>query len=177
MPTNTVSENVDVGPATVTFDGTELGETTGETTFTYEVETQEIETEESGLVEEIVTSDNATVEVPIIESDVTHLSTILPWATIVENTTEGTKKLQVGDAIGEKLSQYAKELIISPKLADDKSRDINIWKAYPIPGPLEFSYSREGTRVANVSFKMIKDDTQDEGAEVLTIGDPSVTAS
>jgi len=173
-----VSQNVDVGPALVTYDTTELAETNGDTTFNYDVETSEIRTEESGLVDEVVTDEMIEVTIPIIETDVQSLGDAFPYLNVVEST-EGDKKLTVGSLIGENLSNYAQELTIHPKskATDDLSKDITIWSAYPVPGPLEFTYSRDGQRIANVTFRALKDDTQNDGEEFFIIGDPSITAA
>lgn len=174
-----VSQNVDVGPAKLTYESTEIGETNGETTFNYDVETSEIRTEESGLVDEVVTDEMIEVTIPILETDVQSLGDVFPYLTVVEDGTSGDKKLTVGSLIGERLSNHAGELVIHPQSKDDTdlSKDINIWLAYPVPGPLEFSYSRDGQRVANVTFRALKDDSQSDGEEFFVIGDPSITAA
>lgn len=174
MATSNPSQNVDVGPAEVNFGESYLGETTGDTSFNYNIDTSEIRSEESGLIDEIVIDDMVEVTVPLLESDVDHLGLIIPWATIVEDGEE--KRLQVGSAIGKRLSDYADTVTIHPiSLGDSKAKDINIHKAYPLPGPLEFTYSREGQRVANVAFRALKDYEQPEGEEYFSIGDPDLT--
>lgn len=168
-------EKIDLGPGIVTFGGEYLGRTNGETTFNYSVETFALETEEDGPVEEVIINDALTVTIPLIYTDVDTLSKIIPWAKIVTGLDE-EKKLVVGKAIGTKLSQYAQELVIHPQSMpdDDKSKDITVFKCYPKPGPLNFSYARSGQRVANVEFIAIRDGSKPEGEDYFCVGDPFI---
>ena len=145
-------KNIDIGPGKTTFGTTYLGRTSGETQFNYSIETFNLETEEDGVVDEIVTSDPLTITVPMFETDVVHLETAVPWATLDGDT------LYVGKAIGKRLSQYADELKIEPvDPGAEGGKEITIYKAYPKPGPVEFGYSRNGQRVANIQFVAMRD--------------------
>jgi hypothetical protein len=170
-------ENIDIGPGTSKFGGDYLGRTKGETQFNYGIETYEVETEEDGTVEEVVTKDAMTITVPLVYSDVDTLGLIIPWATI-KTDTSGNKRLAVGKAIGTRLAQYAKQLIIHPEAMgdSDKSKDLVIHKCYPKPGPLNFNYARSGERIANVQFVAIRDRTRPAGDDYFSIGDPSIEA-
>lgn len=174
-----VQDNINVGLGVVTFGEDYLGRTTGETKFSYGIETQTFETEEDGEYEEVVTKDEATLTIPMLYTDIDSLAVVIPWATKVTNTTSSKSKLVVGKAIGTKLSQYAKKLVIHPESMGDSdlSKDVTIFKCYPKPGPIEFSYSRNGQRVANVTFKAIRDTSKPAGQDYFCIGDPAITAA
>lgn len=170
-----VVENLDLGPCTAKFDGDELGRTKGETQVNYSIETYKIETEEDGTIDEVIIDDALTFTIPLIYTDPGTLSKVIPWAKLVTGT-DGKTKLVVGKAIGKRLYQYAKELVIHPNSLpdDDKSKDITIFKAFPKPGPLNFTYSRQGERIANIQFLAVRDNTKPEGEDYFCIGDPSI---
>lgn len=169
-----VVEKMDMGPCVATFGGTELGRTKGDSTFSYSIETQNIETEEDGIVDEVVTNDQLTFTIPLIYTDVDTLALVIPWAQ--KTTVNGESKLEVGKAIGQRLFQYAKQLVLHPTSAadDDKSKDITIYKAYPKPGPIELTYSRTGERIANVTFNAVRDASKPAGKDYFCIGDPAI---
>ena len=168
-------EKIDVGPATTTFGDNYLGRTKGDTQFSYGVETFKVETEEDGVIDEIVTDDSLTVTVPIEYTDTESMAISIPWAKLVTGTGDKTK-LVVGKAIGKRLSDYADKLVIHPiALGDtDKSKDITIFKCYPKPGPIQFTYSRQGTRIANLQFVAMRDPSKPEGEDYFCIGDPAI---
>lgn len=165
--------NMDFGPCFAYFGDPEeyLGRTQGESTLNYEVETFVLETEEDGEVDEIVTNDNIVFTIPLVYTDVETLSKIIPWANVIEATDESA--LEIPKAIGKRLSDYAAPLRIHPKHKDeeDKTKDAYLAKAYPKPGPINFTYSRQGTRIANVEFVAL----EDSDGKYLRIGDPDLT--
>lgn len=170
-------EKMDFGPCEVHFGADTpvyLGRTQGNTVVEYSVETFALETEEDGQVDEVVSADNLQVTIPLVYTDVDSLSNIVPWGNIVEGA-GGEKKLEIPKAVGKRLSDYADQLKIHPvSVADgDLSKDIVIHKCYPKPGPISFTYSRNGTRIANVTFVAM----EDENGKYLTIGDPSITSA
>lgn len=172
MPLEAIAiEKMDFGPGTAHFDGDYLGRTQGATAMEYGIDTSPLETEEDGAVDEVVTADVLTVTVPIVYTDVENLGIVIPWATVAEES--GDKKLVVPKAIGQRLSQYAKELILHPIAeGDDKDKDVVIHKCYPKPGPINFGYARDGTRIANVQFVAL----ETPAGDYFTIGDPDVDA-
>ena len=170
-------EKIDFGPCAVTFKDQYLGRTEGETQFSYSVETFALETEEDGQVDEVVVADALTITVPMLYTDAETLATVIPWAKLVENV-NGEKKLVVGKAVGKRLSDFAGVLRIHPvnKSDEDKSRDLTVHKCYPKPGPINFSYSRQGKRVANVQFVAMPDPDKPADENYFTLGDPDITA-
>lgn len=171
-----VVDNMDMGPCIATYGGEYLGRTKGESQFSYSVETQNIETEEDGVVDELVTNDPLTFTIPLIYTDVDTLALVIPWAE--KTTVNGETKLEIGKAIGKRLFKYAKTLVIHPMSMadDDKSRDITIWKCYPKPGPISLGYSRTGDRIANVTFNAIRDSSKPAGLDYFCIGDPAIAS-
>lgn len=165
MPSENFVQNIDMGPGKTSYGGQYLGRTSGETTFNYGIETEPIETEEDGVVDEVVNDDSLTVTVPIFETDVDTLALVIPWAV----KDEATGKLHVGKAVGTKLSQYAKQVEIEPLQVAAGSKKLVIHKAYPKPGPVNFGYSRNGRRVANIQFVAIRDASKPPGKDYFDI--------
>lgn len=171
---NIDTEKINMGPCRVTFNGTELGRTQGSTNFRFTTEYRTETTEEDGDVLDIVVNHKGEVEIPIIYTDVDTLGIVVPWAKITTST-GGDKKLEVGSAIGQVMNEYAGELIIHPLAKDDadKSADITLKSAYPLPQTLDFAHSRDGKRMVNTLFKAQKD----ENGNYYTVGDPAIVAA
>lgn len=172
-----IVENMDFGPCETHFgeiDPVYLGRTQGETTVEYSIETFALETEEDGTVDEIVSEDSLAVTIPLVYTDKGTISTIVPWSEVVKDDSSGDKKLVIPKAVGERLSTYADMLNIHPRSMgdDDLSRDIYIGKCYPKPGPINFAYSRNGVRTANVTFEAM----EDSDGNYMTIGDKTISA-
>ncbi len=189
------TEKIDIGPG-YTFFGKEadnpvyLGRTTGETEFNYEIETTELETEEDGVFDQLITDDAITVTVPLVYTDVDTLGHVVPWGKIVEHGTDDEYRLIIPKAVGHRLSEYAEELLIRPitnhdeeDAEVDKSKDLTVHRAYPIPGPLAFEYSRDGQRVANIDFAALPaedaetveiDGTEEDIYPYFSIGDNTI---
>lgn len=170
-------EKIDFGPCAVTFKEQYLGRTEGETQFSYSVETFALETEEDGRVDEVVIEDALVITVPMLYTDADTLATVIPWAKLVVGDND-EKKLVVGKAVGKRLSDFAGVLTIHPanRSDDDKSRDLTVHKCYPKPGPINFAYSRQGKRVANVQFVAMPDPDKPADENYFTLGDPDITA-
>jgi hypothetical protein len=171
-----VVEKMDMGPCITTFGPDQLGRTKGETKFNYSIDTQKIETEEDGLIDEVVIDDLLAITIPFIYTDINTLALLIPWA---QKVTDGTNtKLEVGKAIGKRLFQYAKALTIHPMSAEDTdlSKDLNVYKCYPKPGPIDLTYSRTGERIANVTFNAVRDGSKPVGKDYFCVGDPSISA-
>lgn len=168
------TSKIDVGPCDVEFNSIDLGQTSGDLTVSLDANTQEIETEQEGLVDEILLNHMLTVTVPLAYIDKETLSNVLPWATLVEGA-GGDTKLEISKDVNEQLSDYANELTLHPIAAGDGELDfdINVMKCYPLPGPINLTYSRTGQRVAEVTFKAL----EDVDGNMVVIGDASITAA
>jgi len=193
-------EKIDIGPAVAYFgedgipDAEYLGRTQGEISFEYGIDTFEMETEEDGVVDEVITADNLVVTVPIVYTDVDTLSLLIPWGELIEHGTESdNKRLIVPKAVGRRLSDYADKLQIRPiamieadeEGEDDPSKDLTLHLCYPRPGPINFAYARDGTRIANVDFVALQaedsESVEDPDGNTIDIypyfsmGDSSIT--
>lgn len=169
---------IDVGPCNINW-GTDtpddLGQTSGDLSVSLDVDTNEITTEQEGLVDEILLNHMTEVTVPLAYTDKETLAIVLPWATLVEDSTAGESKLEIPKDVNEQLSTYSDLLNIHPIAAGDGdlSFDINVMKCYPLPGPINLTYSRTGQRVAEVTFKAL----EDADGNMVVIGDPAITSA
>ena len=183
------TQKINVGPG-LTYFGSDLdgpiylGRTTGDTEFVYEVETFELATEEDGRFDEIIEDDAIGITVPIFYTDIETLGKLIPWAEIAENI-DGDMRLVVPKAVGMRMSEFADVLIIRPKINAekdpvDKSGDLTVHRCYPVPGPLNFTYSRNGQRIANVRFVALPSAVSEtiNGKEIFpyfSVGDTTIT--
>ena len=169
-------EKIDFGPCAVTFKEQYLGRTEGETTFSYSVET--FAGDGRGWPgRRVVIEDALVITVPMLYTDARYLGYGDPLGEVGSGDND-EKKLVVGKAVGKRLSDFAGELIIHPlnRSDDDKSRDLTVHKCYPKPGPINFAYSRQGRRVANVQFVAMPDPDKPADENYFTLGDPDITA-
>ncbi|MFW6327554.1 MAG: hypothetical protein ACOC2F_04510 [Bacteroidota bacterium] len=170
------TEKIDVGPCEVNWgesDPEDLGQTSGDLTVSLDAETQEITTEQEGLVDEVLLEHMNEITVPLAYTDKETLSKVMPWATLVEGT-EDESKLEIPKKVNEQLSEYADLLNLHPLAQGDSlDFDINVMKCYPVPGPINLTYSRTGQRVAEVTFKAL----ENSDGVMTTIGDPEITSS
>jgi hypothetical protein len=165
MPKEDFVQNIDIGPGLTSYGGNYMGRTSGETTFSYSIETENLETEEDGVIDEIVINDPLTVTIPMYETDIDSLALAIPWA--IKDSATGA--LHIGKAIGMRMAQHAKEVVIEPQQVFEGSKKLVIHKAYPKPGPVTFAYSKNGKRVANVQFVAIRDASKPAGKDYFDV--------
>jgi len=163
-------DKLGAGPCKLVHGGSYLGRTLGDTTGEYSIDTNPLDTEEDGDIDEIVNRDAYIVTAPLAYTDALSLGNYIPWGEIV---TDGENaKLIVKSAIGKRLSQYADKLTIHPLENEDTdlSDDVTVFRCYPKPGPINFTYSRTGRRIANVQFVAMRD----EENRLWGVGDQSI---
>lgn len=165
MPSTNFVQNIDLGPGKTFYGGDYLGRTSGETSFSYELTTENVETEEDGKVGETISDDTVSITVPIFETDIDTLKLVIPWSI----KDEETGILHIGKAVGLELSQFAKQVIIEPIRTSAKSKKLVIHKAYPKPGPVTFGYAKNGKRVANIQFIATRDEAKEPGKDFFDI--------
>jgi hypothetical protein len=169
---NVITEEIGFGPCWTKWGSKELGETNGDTTWEYGVETYDVKSEEKGLRKKPVSDQTFTVTVPMLGTSADRLANVLPWATKTTDG-EGNVKLVVGNAIGLDLLDYAQDLVLHPKaMGDDKSKDITVFKCYSVPGPITFTYNAQGVQVASIKFEGSLDDND----QFFGMGDQSIGA-
>ncbi|CDT52556.1 conserved hypothetical protein [Vibrio coralliirubri] len=177
--TGSSTENIKLGTCRVTYDGQDLGLTAGGVEVEVTTSTHETTVDQFGetVVKEILTGRNITVSVPMVETTIENLVTIMPGATLVTDGSDpDKKKVEVGASVGADLLSSAKELVLHPiGLADtDKSEDLTIPLA-ATPGGMNFAYTLDQERVYQANFKGYPDLSKD--GLLFIYGDTTATVT
>jgi hypothetical protein len=158
------TENVKIGVCRVYYGGVDLGYTKGGVSVSANTDTYEVKVDQFGEspISENITARSVTVTVPMAETTIDNLVSIMPGAT-KKGTTD--VYVEVETAIGTNLLTLSKELRLRPlAMADDtdvtagvltagdNSEDFVVHKA-GTGGALEFAYNHDSERVFNVTFK------------------------
>lgn len=168
---------VQLGTCLVSFDGTDLGLTKGGVEIAITMETHKVMVDQYGQTEinEYIMGRSLTVTVPMAETDLTKLVTVIPGATLVtDGTTSTKKKLVVPSGVGTSLLSLAGELVCHPVALDssDKSQDFTVPITAP-KGELNFAYKLDEERIYNVQFTGYPDLTN---GTLFIMGDKTATA-
>lgn len=169
----TNAENVKLGTCAVTFDGTDLGLTKGGVEVNVSTMTYKISVDQFGATEinEYITGRTCLVKVPMAETDLTLLATVIPDATLTSSVDK--HKLEVKTSTGKSLRNFAGELNLHPIAlgATELNDDFTVPIAAP-KGEFNFAYKLDEERVYNVEFQGYPDLATDV---LYVIGDTTVT--
>lgn len=170
--------NIKLGPCKVTFNAIDLGFTKGGVEVEITTTKKKVTVDQFGEtdVNEYITGRQISVKVPLAETDLATLASVLPGATLVTDaTTSSKKKITVPSGTGLSLRGLANILRLHPyALADsDKSQDLTIPLAAP-SGDISFAFRANEERVYAIEFTGYADATT---GLLYTIGDPSATAA
>lgn len=148
----------DLGPATVEWDGTPIGEQFGDAVMKGELTGVGIKENQHGQanVDFVHTGIVATLDVILTRLTLAELAVIFPNAALV-----GTE-LMFNNPVGGNEFDDAKELIIKPE-TDQVASAVNaewitVFKTYPIH-IMELPYGNENQRVFNITFNVFPSDT------------------
>lgn len=175
-PTSNVS-NVKLGVCKVTFDGNDMGLTQGGVEVQVKTDKHAINVDQFGktAVSEVILGRTITIKVPMAETTIDNMVTIMPGATMLTDTATGHKRVDVPHGIGIDLRSIAKQLVLHPKeKADtDQSEDFIVPLAMTA-GDLQFAYKLENERVYNVEFTGYPDNVT---GKLFSYGDPAVVGA
>ena len=149
-------QNIKLGACNVTYGGETVGLTKGGVEVDASTSTKTVTVDQFGetIVDEYISGRTVTVKVPLAESDLANLASIVPGATLITDGVDATKKkLEVPTGIGMSLRDNAKELICHPVALDvaDKSEDFVVPIA-AAKGDLSFAYKYDEERVYVMEF-------------------------
>lgn len=173
---NTNANNVQLGTCSVVFGSTDLGLTKGGVQVAVTTETYKIVVDQFGSTEinEYITGRNATITVPLAETDLNTLATVIPGSTLVTDGGDPTKKkINVSTTTGTSLRTYAQQLTLHPlaQATSSKNFDFSVPIACP-KGDFTFSYKLDEERIYSVEFYAFPDLNTNL---LYVIGDPSAT--
>lgn len=172
------TKNVKMGVCRVYWDGVDLGLTKGGVSVTVNTDTYEVTVDQYGTtpIKEYVTGRTITVSVPMAETTIDNLVKIMPGATLVTDSVEGSKKyVKIPSAAGLDLLNFAKPLVLHPvaNAEADKSDDLTVFRA-GTAGALDYQYSLDNERIFNCEFKGYPDAENEN--QLFAIGDTTATA-
>jgi len=169
--------DVEFGPCQVTFGGVDLGSFKGGVRFHYGYGVIKSKPDQLSAPNNAwMTNEEATITVPILETDLTSLQYIMPTGTY---TLDGSKKkITVGGT--QIASGDFQELIITPitdgaaTISTDANDVITVHKVLCM-GPVDKTYNMEGERVVTVEFHAFADTSESAGNQLFTLGDTTAT--
>lgn len=181
------AENIKMGTCKITYNGVDLGLTSGGVEVEITTTKKEIKVDQFGdtVANEYIMGRNITVKAPLVETTLKHIADLMPGATLVEDASNvgtweapdaGDKyKTEVTSGTGISLFDSAQELVLHPiALADsDLSEDLVIPLA-ATAGEMSFAYKYDEERVFNAEFKGYPDN--DNGGLLFIYGDKTTTA-
>lgn len=170
------TQNVKIGVCQVFYDGVDLGYTKGGVEVTVETETYEVTVDQFGAspINEYIQKRTVSAVVPLAETTLENMVSIMPGAALVTDSIDPTKKkVTVPNGIGTDLLKIAKKLVLHPQGLDsnDKSEDFTIPLA-ATAGALSFAYKYDEERVFNVTFNGYPDPAT---KELFVFGDESAS--
>lgn len=165
--------NISISPVRVTFDGVDLGAVEGDVTVTTEVPMSEIKVAQLGatVVDMVSNGGNYRIKMRLIEVTAAQIKRLLaPMAQV------GSTGVYAYNNIGDKFSNYAKQLVIHPlgKNDADKSQDWLFYKAVAT-GSGEIPYGNETITGFEIEFVALPDFTVSP-ARFGFYGDPAIGA-
>jgi hypothetical protein len=151
------------GPYEIYIDGDNAGITRGEVQLTVEPQLKECYTELSAMTVEdyIVLGVSAKVSFEVAEWTLDNLLSIFP------NSSAGGNYVGIGYSVGERLSSYAKEMVLHPAElpSEDTERDIQLWKV--VPGEkFSVKFGKSTDRTFSVSFNALPDNSKTQGEQI-----------
>ncbi len=162
-------DNVKLGPCNISFDDDDLGHSIGGCTVSYDPEYYDIKVDKYGntIAEKVLIGESLKVTVPLAESTLANLEIAIPASTDV-----GSGRATFGKVAGERMAQYAKQLILHPtqNAANDLSEDVVLHKAL-VSEPVEFKMGNDGEKIFEVVFHAILDEDKSDGNYLGFFGD------
>lgn len=173
-------DKIQFGPCQVTFGGTDLGFFKGGVTFTAEVTWLKLEVDQSSMpVGKRVQGETCLASVPMVETTLDKLQTVMQTGTYTLDSGGSKKKIEVGGL--QIQDSDTKELVITPvsdgsaTISTDANEKITIFKCIASP-TLELGYNRDGERIVVVEFEGFRDASKAAGKQLFILGDTTATA-
>lgn len=169
--------NVKLGACSVTWKATDLGYTKGGVEVEVTTAKKKIMVDQFGETEvnEYIQGRSIVVRVPLAETDIELLASVLPGSTLVTDGSDPTKKkISVPSGVGTSLRDLAGSLVLHPydQPVSYKDEDVTIPLAAP-SGDLSYSFRHDEERIYAVEFYGYVDDAT---GLIYEIGDTTATA-
>jgi len=164
------ADNMKTGPCTILLDGTSVGYTEGDVTFSDGLQTRERKHAQAGenIVDLIVTGHQPTVSFRVAEITLANMQAIYPDVTTVTNA------MYFGKTPGDKAGDSAVRLVLRPIKSTGSAEDIVLFKAV-IQERAEVGFNTENDRIHEVTMMGLYDDTRTDGKRIGFITVPTGT--
>ena len=167
---------IKLGACKVTWNNVDLGYTKGGVEVEITTAKKKIMVDQFGETEvnEYIMGRSVIVRVPLAESDLTLLASVIPGSTLVTNVgPPARKKLNIPTGTGVSLRDLAEQLVLHPanELVTFKDDDFVVPLA-TASGDITFAYRHDEERVFMVEFVGYADNTT---GLLAIIGDPAAT--
>lgn len=163
------ARNIQLGPCSVTYKGTDLGHTIGGVTVTYTPEYHETSVDKFGssTVEKFLVGEKLSAEVNLAEYTLANLQVAM-----AQGSLQGDDSVSVGSVAGKKASLTAGLLVLHPlALASGvRDADVSIYKAV-VTNELKIEHKNDGEKVLPVVFDGLVDENRADGNMLGFIGD------
>lgn len=165
------------GPCRVTFDGVDLGHTTGGVTFKAAREFTKVTADRYGStpLDYVLNGTEVTIEMTLAQTEWRQLDVAMPETSSYDGAGVADRVDLGGDA-GYSLRADAKQLIIHPlkNAATDFSDDITIYLAVST-GEIEIPYKVDEQKVVGVTFTALVSEAYGSGRRLGHIGPSAVS--
>jgi len=173
--------SIRMSAAQITYNGTDIGATSGAATFTYTQTWTEFIPDQTTMVEcHFLTEERATLVVPMAEYTIDQLAIAIKTGTQVTDSGAVKKKLHVGGGTFDSSTDY-KEVIVTPVTGGSGTIDTNnnlkitLYKALST-NAIPIGFQKDGARIIEVTFEAVRDSTQTAGYQLFLLGDSTATA-
>ena len=160
---------VKMGSVDVEINGTDIGHTVGGAELHYEPTYADITVDKYGETpaNKVLVGEKWTATVRIAESTLANLKRAIPRGVNTVAT-----KLTIGSVAGKLLSENAFRMVLHPttNASGDKTEDVIFYKAVSTE-PVEIPYHVDETKVVEVTFHALIDESKSDGNLLGLIGD------
>lgn len=158
----------------VTWNGTDLGSTSGGVEISIETQSTDIVTDQDGTapVDAVQTGVTVTLSMTLIELNTANYNLMI--ATPTGGSAAGSDATVYGHGSsknGVSMLAMANLLRLRPTGNSTEAEDITFWKAVPVVDSL--SFASDSANSMSVSFRIFKDSTKAAAVDLYAIGDVS----
>lgn len=160
---------VKVGVCSVTFNGVDLGHTSGGVEVSYEPTHMEVMVDKYGetVVEKYLTGEKFTAKVPLAEYTIANLRNAIPQSTFAG---AANSRITIGASAGQAAKVDSAQLVLHPINEGTRAFDIVMHKAY-VASQVTLNHKVDEMKVVEVTFEALLDETKSDGNYLGLIGD------
>lgn len=161
--------NVQVGVCDVTFNGVDLGHTSGGVEVSYEPEHHDVMVDKFGntIVQKYLIGEKLTAKLALAEYTIANLRNAIPQGTFAG---AANSRLTIGAAAGKKATDDAYQLVLHPRNEGTRRHDVIFYKAY-VASAVVLPHKNDEDKLVEVTFEALLDESRSDGNYLGMIGD------